>query len=179
MKNVIVFLLIIFSLQVKAQVVGKLFPNLSGEKVSDEKVHLPGDCQGKYTLIGMAYTKKSEDDLNTWFKPVYSTFIRKPTGLFAQFAYDVNVYFVPMFTGINAAATGAAKRKTSRKIDPQLLPYVVFYKGSLKDYKDVLEFDQNDVPYFFVLDETGKIIYATTGGYSESKLSEIERLIAE
>ncbi|MBL6447540.1 hypothetical protein JMN32_14575 [Fulvivirga sp. 29W222] len=162
-----------------AQVVGNSFPALEAETVEDAVVNLPEDTKGKYTLLGMAYSKKSEDDLNTWFSPVYNKFIRENTGLFASFAYDVNVYFIPMFTGVNAAATGTAKNKAMKNIDAKLLPYILFYKGKLKPYKDSLEFEKRDVPYFFVLDKVGKVIYATSGGYSEKKMSEIEELIEE
>jgi hypothetical protein len=82
-----------------------------------------------------------------------------------------------MFTGINAAATGTAKRKALKNIDPQLLPYVLFYKGELKPYKETLEFDKKDVPYFFVLDPNGKIVHATLGKYTEDKMDEIENVI--
>ena len=82
-----------------------------------------------------------------------------------------------MFTGINAAATGTAKRKAMKNIDPQLLPYVLFYKGDLKPYKEALEFDKKDVPYFFVLDPTGKIVHATVGKYTPDKMDEIENVI--
>lgn len=159
---------------VRAQVVGNQFPNLEAETVEDSVVTIPNDTEGKYTLLGLAYSKKSEDDLNTWFSPVYNKFIRENTGLFSSFGYDVNVYFIPMFTGINAAATGTAKRKAAKNIDEKLLPYILFYKGKLKPYKDALEFEKKDVPYFFVLDKNGKIIYATSGKFSDKKMSEIE-----
>ena len=160
-----------------AQVVGKMFPDMEAETVEDKKVKLPQDTKGKYTLLGLAYSKKSEDDLNSWFQPVFEKYIQKTTGILAGFSYDVNVYFVPMFTGINAAATGTAKRKALKNIDPQLLPYVLFYKGELKTYKESLEFDKKDVPYFFVLDPNGKIVHATLGKYSDDKMSEIEDVI--
>lgn len=163
----------------QAQVTGQSFPDLTAETVDDVEVNLPGDVQGKYSLIGMAYSKKSEDDLNTWFSPVYNKFIREASGLFASFQYDVNVYFVPMFTGVNAAATGAAKKKVSKKLDERLLPYILFYKGSLKPYKDSLAFEKKDVPYLFVLDESGNIVYATSGSYSEQKMEEIEAVLEE
>lgn len=91
--------------------------------------------------------------------------------------YDVNVYFIPMFTGINAAATGMAKKKAIKNVDPQLLPYILFYKGDLKPYKEALDFDRRDIPYFFILDPDGKIVYATSGAYSESKMDEVEKVI--
>ncbi len=161
-----------------AQVTGKTFPEMTAETVDDEKVVIPDHTRGKYTLIGLAYSKKSEGELNTWFQPVYSKFIQKPEGgLFSGFAYDVNVYFIPMFTGVNAAATGTAKRKAAKNIDPKLLPYVLFYKGDLKPYKQALDFEKKDIPYFFVLDGDGKIVYATSGKYTPTKMDAIEEVI--
>jgi hypothetical protein len=178
MKKLIVLTLGIFlSLSTTAQVTGKMFPVMEAETVEDKKINLPQDTKGKYTLLGLAYSKKSEDDLNSWFQPVFEKYIQKTKGLMSGFGYDVNVYFIPMFTGINAAATGTAKRKALKNIDPQLLPYVLFYKGELKTYKESLEFDKKDVPYFFVLDPTGKIVHATLGKYSEDKMDEIENVI--
>ena len=160
-----------------AQVIGKMFPDLEAETVEDKKVLLPEAANGKYTLVGLAYSKKSEDELNSWFQPVFQKFIQKTTGLMAGFGYDVNVYFVPMFTGINAAATGTAKRKALKNIDPQLLPYVLFYKGEIKTYKEALDFEKKDIPYFFVLDPAGKIVYATSGKYTEAKMDAVEEVI--
>jgi hypothetical protein len=171
----ILFLLAFSSL--KAQVIGKVFPDMEAETVNDKKVKLPQDVKGKFTLIGLAYSKKSEDDLNSWFQPVFSKFVQKTTGIMASFTYDVNVYFVPMFTGINAAAAGTAKRKAMKNIDPQLLPYILFYKGELKTYKQALDFEKKDVHYFFVLDANGKIIYATSGKYTDEKMDEVESVM--
>jgi len=160
-----------------AQVIGKAFPDMTAETVDDKKVDLPKDTKGKYTILGLAYSKKSEDELNTWFNPVFSTFIQKQTGMIQGFSYDVNVYFVPMFTGVNAAATGTAKRKAIKNIDPQLLPYILFYRGELRKYKDELDFERRDIPYFFVLDPDGKIVFATDGAYNSAKMESIEAVI--
>lgn len=160
-----------------AQVIGKIFPDMAVETVDDKKVNLPADTKGKFTLLGLAYSRKSEDELNTWFNPVYSTFIQKQTGPIQGFSYDVYVYFVPMFTGVNAAATGTAKRKALKNVDPLLLPYILFYKGELRKYKDELDFERRDIPYFFVLDPDGKIVFATDGAYSKTKMESIEAVI--
>mgnify|MGYP000384717440 CR=1 FL=1 len=169
----ILFLLLTSQL-LSAQVIGKMFPDMEAETVEDKKINLPTDTKGKYTLLGLAYSKKSEDELNSWFNPVYNKFIRKATGLLAGMGYDVNVYFVPMFTGVNAAATGTAKKKAVKNVDPQLLPYILFYRGELKTYKEALDFEKKDVPYFFVLDKEGKIVYATSGRFTPDKLDDIE-----
>ena len=160
-----------------AQVIGTSFPEMVAETVDDKKVTLPLDVSGKYVLIGLAYSKKSEDELNSWFSPIFNKFIRKPEGMMAGMGYDMNVYFVPMFTGVNAAATGTAKKKALKNTDPQLLPYILFYKGELKKYKEALDFERRDIPYFFILDPEGKIIYATSGAYSEAKMDALQEVI--
>ncbi len=165
------------TISINAQVIGKIFPDMAAETAEDKKVQLPLQVKGKYTLLGLAYSRKSEDELNTWFQPVFEKFIQKTTGIMSGFGYDVNVYFVPMFTGVNAAATGTAKRQALKNVDPQLLPYILFYKGELKPYKDALEFKNNDTPYFFVLDPGGKIVYTTSGKYSDDKMDQLEEVI--
>lgn len=177
MKYSILLLIVFTSVLAKAQVIGKQFPAMEAESVEDKKVKLPDDVKGKYTLLGLAYSKKSEDELNSWFQPVFEKFIQKTSGVLAGFSYDVNVYFVPMFTGVNAAATGTAKRKAIKNIDPQLLPYILFYRGELKSYKEALDFEKKDIPYFFVLDATGKIVYATSGKYTADKMDKVEEAI--
>jgi len=179
MRNTLVLLLgLAFGSASWAQV-GSIFPAMEVETVEDKKVSLPKDTKGKFTLLGLAYSKKSEDELNTWFQPVYDKFVGKAGGLFEGFGYDVNVYFIPMFTGINAAATGTAKKKAVKNITPELLQKILFYKGELKPYKETLKFDSKELPYFYVLDKDGKIVYTTSGKFSTKKLDEIESVLEE
>ena len=182
-------LLILFSsiivVNSDAQVIGKQFPDMNTSTADGKVVDLPDNTNGKYTLLGLAFSKKSEDDLNTWMEPVYWKFIDKPEGkidqLFGNYSssYDVNAFFVPMFTGVKTAATKAAKRKALKKMDPRLIPSILFYKGKLKPYKDALDFKKRDIPYFFVLDEKGKIIYATSGRYTDDKMAKVEELVGD
>ncbi|MCE2956045.1 MAG: hypothetical protein LW841_02710, partial [Flammeovirgaceae bacterium] len=61
----------------------------------------------------------------------------------------------------------------------QLLPYILFYKGELKKYKEALDFERRDIPYFFVLDPEGKIVHATSGAYTEKKMDAVEESIQD
>lgn len=177
MRSIASLLFVLAYFPLLGQVTGKVFPEMVAETVEDKKVTLPTDVKGKFTLIGLAYSKKSEDDLQTWFVPVFEKFVQKAEGLLAGMGYDVNVYFVPMFTGINAAAQGTAKRKALKSLDPQLFPYMLFYKGELKKYKEELDFEKRDIPYFFVLNKEGKIVYATSGAFTTAKMDAIEEVI--
>ena len=180
MKNILTLTLLLLAAGAMAQV-GDPFPELSGETVLDETVSIPQDTNEKFTLVGLAYSKKSEADLESWLSPSYNLFVRdkEDAGVFASFTYDVNLYFVPMFTGVKAAAAGTAKKKALKLADERLWPHIIFFKGKLKEYKEALSFDKKDVPYFFVIDKEGVIRYATSGPYSEKKMDEIEDIIAE
>ncbi|MFT4785877.1 MAG: hypothetical protein ACI8QD_001156 [Cyclobacteriaceae bacterium] len=154
------------------------FPPMEAESLTNQFINLPEDITGKYTLIGLAFSKKSEEYLNSWFNPAYQQFIYKPEtpSLFAG-GYDINVYFVPMFTGAKRPAYQKVMDKIRKTIDPKLQPHVLFYKGTLKSYKDVLNFDGKNVPYFYVVNPEGKIVYSTTGAYSDRKMSEIQHAL--
>lgn len=174
MKYFLTAFLLVGTISVYAQLDGTEFPSMDVETVDDEKINIPNDVSDKYTLVALAYSKKAEKDLSSWFSPIYNKFIRESTGVFASFSYDINVFFVPMFTGVKAAATGTAKKKAAKDLDPLLVPNILFYQGQLKPYKEALEFDKKDVPYLFLIDTDGNIAYSTLGAYSEQKMEDME-----
>lgn len=183
----VLYILILFASYLPVQsfsqeVIHQRFPSMDTETAEGKTFTLPQDTKGRITLIGLAYSKKSEDDLTTWMNPLFNAFIRQKinnTGLFSDLAHDIDVYFVPMFTGINAAAKGMAKRKAIQHLDSRLLPFILFYQGKLKPYKEALAFEKRDVPYFFLLDKEGNIIHATSGVYSDKKMEDIEDMISK
>lgn len=173
MRYLSVLLAIICFSSVKAQV-GDVFPLMEGESLRYDTVNIPSDLNGKYSLIALAFSKKSEEDLGSWFNPMYNQFLVEPDpNAFFKFEYDLHLYIVPMFTGAKRAAYKGTMKKVQKTVAPELQPYVLFYKGTLKQYKKSLKFDGNDVPYFYVLDPTGKIIYNTSGKYTRNKMQEI------
>lgn len=164
-------------------VVGKMFPYLQGEDYNGKKINLPVDTKGKYTLLGMAFSNAAENDLKTWINPIYNKFIlkvdRSKADVFdAGIDYDVNLFFIPMFTGLNQLTSKSSKEKIKANTDKQMYPYMLFYEGA-KTYKEELDFEKKDIPYFFVLDKTGVIKYATSGKFDGKKLEKILDVIEE
>ena len=161
------------SISVNAQI-GNSFPEMEAESLTNEFVTIPTDISDKYSLIGLAYSKKAEDYLKGWFEPIYNQFIYKnPNPGPFDFSFDVHAYFVPMFTGAKRPAYQKVMNKLKKTIDKRMLPNVLFYKGTLKAYKEALNFDGKELPYFYVIDPDGKIVYATSGRYTKQKLQEI------
>jgi hypothetical protein len=164
-------------------VIGNMFPDISCEAYDGKIVNIPADTKGKYTLIAMAFSTAAEDDLKTWVNPVYNKFIGKVDAAQADvfdvsYDYDIHLYFIPMFTGANQLASKSSKEKIKSKTDKELYPYLLFYDGG-KTYKEELDFQKRDTPYFFVLDKTGKVVYTTSGKYDDKKLEKILDIIEE
>lgn len=171
MKHFFLPLFLIFSIHSFAQ---NSFPDISGITLEDKQVQLPNDTRGKLTLIGLAFSKKSDEDLRTWFQPAYTTFINPPkSSLIPVDNYDANLVFIAMLKGVANAASGKIVNKMKEGIDASLHPYVMVYEGGIGDYKQTLDFGAKDVPYFYVLDAEGHILYSTSGEYSEEKFEEI------
>ena len=153
-----------------AQVNGKLFPTISGETMNDKVVKIPEDIKGKYSIIGLAYSRGAEDDLKTWLNPAYNTFINPNRA----FSYDINLYFVPIFTGTTQSLTSAAKKKVNAETDKEIQPHILFSEEKIRTLKKELAIEDKDIPYFFVLDKEGKIVFSTSGRFSAKKMEEIE-----
>lgn len=151
------------------------FPDLNGKTLDNKIVTLPTDALGKYTLIGLSYSKKAEEYLRTWFDPVFDKFILK-VGMFDD-TYDVNIYFVPMFTGAKKVSFDKAFKEVKQRTEEQLYSRVLFYKGELKTYKNSLGMTEKEMPYFFLLDPDGNIIASYKGRFHERYFDEIEEIL--
>ncbi|MDP1746264.1 MAG: hypothetical protein Q8L90_11840 [Bacteroidota bacterium] len=162
-------------------VIGNLFPTMECENYNGEKISLPVATKDKYTVLGMAFSNDAETDLKTWITPVYNKFVVKHDNsdpFAVSFDYDINLFFIPMFTGLNQVTSKSSKEKIRSKTNKELYPHLLFYEGA-KTYKKELDFEKKDVPYFFVLDKTGKIVYATSGKYDSKKLDKIVDILEE
>jgi len=179
MKTHIFFLFIVFTLFSFSRYSpdGKVFPELTGEMLTGSAKSIPTDTKGKMTFVGMAYSSKSEDVLKTWYEPVYDKFVLK-RGMFDK-KYDVNLMLVPMYIGLKKAAYEATMKELKESNRKDLFPYILFYKGELEPYGSTLEMKDKALPYFFLLDENGKIVYSTSGVYTESKMERIEEVLDE
>ena len=69
-------------------------PEINGETGDNDRIKIPQDLKGKYSLLCFASSQKAQTDLKSWLDPVYQKFIAK-TGLMDDM-YDVNIYFIPI-----------------------------------------------------------------------------------
>ena len=178
MKNLI-FSILLLSLGFNPAIAQTLFPTMLCTSLDGKKINLPADNQGKTTVLGMAFSQKAEKELSTWYQPAYSKFLEKPdaNALIPMESYDVNCYFVPVFSGVLQAAAGQAEKKMKEGLDKSLQANVLLFKGAADQIKSILKIDKTDTPWFFVLDVAGHVLYSTSGAYSEAKMEAIEKIL--
>ncbi len=153
------------------------FPQLTGETAKGTSITLPTTKSKAWTLIGIAYSQKASPMLEEWYEPAYLRFIAKH-GLMAG-SYEADVYFVPLFVGLNKAAYEPSMKKFQKSADPEIVDHVLFSKTELEPLRAILDMDEKDIPYFFVLNSEGKIVYGTKGAFTEEKLEAIEEVMME
>lgn len=174
MRLALLAILILFGTICTAQN-GKAFPLLIGQTLDGKILELPESASGKYSLITMAFSEKSQSELESWLNPVYNKFIVK-TGMMDEI-YDVNVFFIPMFTGAKKSVMESVMKSMKAQSDPEIFPYVLFYKGELGLYEKELGLSEENKPYIFLLDPSGNVVFRSIGRYNDDKMLEIEKIL--
>jgi len=172
MKLVFISLLLFSAFNSNSQ--NGVFPTIEGKTLEDKSITFPQGAKGKVTLIAIAYSKKSDNDLKNWLQPVYNNFIAPPQSSFIPSQpYDVNIYFIALLKGIAKSAKGKIESNLNKNLDPGYFSHTVISTSEFKPLKEALKFDNKNLPYFFVLNPDGEIVYRTEGAYSNSKMQEI------
>ena len=154
------------------------FPEMECTDLNKKTVVLPKNIEGKPSIIVLAASKKAEEDLGTWFMPLYNTFISKKESMFATESFDVNTYFIPVFSGVNKAAAEGIRKKMLNGFNASLQNHVLIFKGSSKDIYTNLSLNNKEVNVL-VLNKKGEVALKITGAYTDQKMDKIESSVAQ
>jgi len=161
----------LLSISLHAQV-GKMFPLLKGVTLEEVPVSIPFN-NGKGTIVAIAFDRDAEGALKKWLNPIYNMFIvKKKEGSNFDMAelYDVNFCFVPMISGFKKIANDF-KAGT----DKEFWPYIVdTEKTDIKKLEAALGIVDIKIPYFYVLDKSGKITQTVNGDFNDEKMDLLE-----
>ncbi len=151
-------------------------PNISGKTLNGTEVKIPISNE-KFTVFGIASSQKAEAALKTWYQPAYSSFIEKTKGPIPADEYDVNLYFIPVFTGVAQMAAGKIEAKMKEGMEKEFHPNVVLFKGNFDELKSTLKLEDKDQPYFFLVNPKGQIVHSMKGAYTDEKMEEITNIL--
>lgn len=174
MKHILSILTFCICVNISAQTKGQ-FPQLIGHTLEGTAITIPIAGTKKFTIVGLCYKRSAEENLKTWIQPMYDVFVAKPNGTdyFDVGSYfDVNYFFIPLISGFKKAA---ADFKASTQ--PDLWKNVIDCDTDIKLLKEQLKPADENVPYFYVIDLSGKIIEVVSGKYSEAKMDKIQEAI--
>lgn len=172
LRNLLLTLLAITAGGLSAQTT---FPTLKGETTDGRTVELPAASSGHFALIAIAAGKKAEPLLQDWYGAAYHRFVAKQ-GLFAA-DKNVDLWLVPVFTGLNKAAFGPTMKRLREGTDPEVAARVVFVKDEAAALLDALGIKDRDVPVFLVVDPQGRILHREQGGFTVDKLDALDEAI--
>jgi hypothetical protein len=181
MKKFILLALIIGFGKLNAQYgKGKMFPEMQAETFTEKPLNLPADTKGKFTIIGMCFSKDAEGDIQTWLNPLYNAYVLKHGGdeaMGVEATADVNFYLMPKFSLLNQVFEKGSKNKIKSQTDKAFWPNLMFYTSGLKDYKKSLDIQETAQPVIFILDKDGKIVHVERGVCNDKKLSAIDDVV--
>ncbi len=170
MKKLATIAIVVFALAGKAQI-GQSFPDVVGETLDKKAATLPIKNK-KHSVIGMAFHRSAEDAMKKWMNPLCDAFVNtsKATKHDMDMSHDVNFMFVPFISGFFDIAESYQK-----STDKAFWPYVMDTKKTdVKEVAKKLGIKDTKIPYFFVLDETGKVLAVESGDYKADKVSRLE-----
>lgn len=174
MRKLIIAIATLLTISVVAQTKTN-FPSLSGHTLEGSAISLPLAGTKKFTIVGLCYKRSAEEDLKTWIQPMYDVFVAKAKGTdyfdVANY-YDVNYFFIPLISGFKKASNDF---KASTQ--PDLWKNVIDCDTEIKLLKTQLKPANDDVPYFYVIDTSGKITEVVSGKYTEAKMDKIQEAI--
>ncbi len=147
------------------------FPKIEGETLDGKAISLP---QGPKTfaLVGVAASVKAQADLESWMQPVYTEVMN------GQF-FVVKTYMLVLADGIKGVGKDQIAKQLKTKIPNEFHQYLMISEVSMDAIKGPLKLVNRDEPYFYVIDPLGKIIYETSGEYTEKKMEGITDALSE
>ena len=147
-------------------ITGKSFPKVSGESLAKEKVQIPDDFKGIFTLLLVGYKQDSQFDIDRWLIGLDMTETK------------VDVYELPTIQGMFPRMFSTMIDNGMRRGIPKEL-----WQGIITIYSDgdkVQAFTGNENPNnarVLLLNKSGVIVYFYDEGFSVSALNELRRLL--
>ena len=168
MKNIVLICLLAFGIfgcsttYVNRNPVGKFFPPVKGQSLTEEERELPNYFNGSYVVLLLGYKQDSQFDIDRWLIGLDMTQTK------------ITAYEIPTIQGLFPRMFKSTIDNGMRKGIPKEL-----WGGVITIYEDgatVQEFTGNENPNnvrVLLLDKQGKVIYFHDRGFSVLALNEL------
>jgi hypothetical protein len=151
---------------------GRRFPEVTGESLARRKVTLPDAAKGRVTVIIAAFARQAQGRIDTWARPLLERYGDEG---------PVRYYELPMISGWYSWMSGFIDGGMRRGVPKPLHDNVVTYYGSLDRYFEAFDVTDKGDCYLFVLDGEGIVRHTARGPADlaglEALYREIDRLV--
>lgn len=147
------------------------FPVVSGFNLNRQELVFPRDFKGNFNLVIVPFQQSQQAVVNTWIPFAQKMELDVPGFMYYELP---TIYEMPSFsrTFINEGMRAGIPDQTARERTITLyLDKQVFKSG--------LNISSEDEISLFLVDGEGKIYWRNSGGYSESKASELQAVLEE
>ena len=148
---------------------GSHFPTVSGYNLNRQEYEFPRDFSGDLNLVMVAFQQRQQFTINTWIPFAQEVEAKYPN----FFYYELpTIYEMPALsrTFINEGMRAGIPDRTARERT------ITFYLDK-DSFRSALDIPGEEDIHLFLVDREGKILWRTTGAYSESKASELIQAI--
>ena len=171
MKGIAAVLLTLAATTVAASAVGERLPRLEAGTLDGHRLVLPDSAAGNIALVGFAYQRESQEDLNSWLQPIRQEYM--PADGFLTCEVPMMGSRIPgLLRGvINAAMRRATPMETRRWVAP--------YYGDIDGYSRRLGVTDRSRVQMFLLDGSGVIRWHASGRADSVGLAGLRREVAK
>jgi len=138
----------------RKEVVGMKFPSLSAETLSGTRFQTPDPARKTSHVILIAFKRGVQPQIDEWLSALSGTVTNSS---------DMEMYEVPMLAGGWRLMSGIIDGGMRSGIPQQKHSAVATFYGDLKRYKEILDMEQEDHCYLYIIDPQGIIQFAATG----------------
>lgn len=138
----------------RKEVVGMTFPNLAAETLSGTRFQTPDPARKTSHVILIAFKRGVQPQIDEWLSALSGTVANSS---------DIEMYEVPMLAGGWRLMSGIIDGGMRSGIPQQKHSSVATFYGDIKRYKDILDMEQEDHCYLYIIDPQGTIQFAATG----------------
>jgi len=138
----------------RKDVEGIKFPSLVAETLSGNQFKTP-DPDGKAIhVILIAFKRGVQPQIDEWLSALSGTVTNRS---------DIEIYEVPMLAGGWRLMSGIIDGGMRSGIPQDKHSSVATFYGDIKRYKEILDMEQEDHCYLYIIDPQGTIRFAATG----------------
>ena len=142
---------------------GKIFPEISAKTLENKPATLPADAKGKVTLVGVAFLRESQPQLDSWLNPFYETFGKRDGFMFYEVPMISSGYKFMKFVIDGGMRAGIPEFKHK---------HVLTMYGDVEKYTAALNLDPQK-GHAFLLDKAGIIRWQGEGFATVEAIQEL------